>query len=412
MGQGLGRNSPVVLSLGKENYEALIDRHGQWVRWRISAKCPCVSENSQQPDLHCKKCGGLGFTYSYQKDRTVTQTVMVEDAGGIVELNGEFVDCPLVKAYDNSGVVYVNAEKKGGFVILNSEVPPEKGSYITVVMVEKILKRVETAACSKVGNGYFRVNGLREGKTGIDGLYHTVPGDIESIERIVDANGVEYKARELRQDMFYIEPPTEKMEVGSSGDEESEEKIPISEPLTAFGVDYIPPFTFLLLNQNLNKADEQFMKELNGDAVLSFPYNCDVSNDDVITVLSGTYTQKNVVTKKDAEYDVIGAYFVDEVVSCVGKEREFANGVDFILVGTNRLKWICDDRPDDGEAYSITYRVFPTYRVVKSIPQIRTSENQRMPKKAVVKLFDTYSERRGVNWQVAREKEVWKNEDA
>ena len=28
MGQGLGENSPVVLSLGRGNYEALIKRHG------------------------------------------------------------------------------------------------------------------------------------------------------------------------------------------------------------------------------------------------------------------------------------------------------------------------------------------------------------------------------------------------
>lgn len=403
MGQGLGRNSPVVLSLGKENYEALIDRHGQWVRWRISTKCPCVDKNSQQPDLHCKKCGGLGFTYSYQKDRIVTQTVMVEDASGIIELDGEFVDCPLVKVYDNSGVQYLNAKKRGGFVILNSEIPPEKGTYVTAVMVENILKCIDIANCSKVGNGYFRVNGLREGKTSVDGVWHTVPGDIENIKKIVDANGVEYKAKEFRQDMFYIEPTRSGVEAPESDEARGiGQEIPISEPLTAFGVEYIPPFIFLLLNQNLNKTDEQFMKDLNGDAVLTFPYNCDVSNDDVITVLSGTYTQKNVVTKKGAEYDVIGAYFVDEIVSCVGTEREYENGVDFILVGTNRLKWICDDCPDDGDAYSITYRVFPTYKVVKSIPQIRTSENQRMPKKAVVKLFDTYSEKRGVNRQSAR----------
>ena len=29
MGQGLGKNSPISLSLGKESYEAMIERHGQ-----------------------------------------------------------------------------------------------------------------------------------------------------------------------------------------------------------------------------------------------------------------------------------------------------------------------------------------------------------------------------------------------
>ena len=57
---GLGKNSPVILTLGKENYEALIDRHGQWVRWRVATKCPCATKGS--PDIHCRICGGRGYT--------------------------------------------------------------------------------------------------------------------------------------------------------------------------------------------------------------------------------------------------------------------------------------------------------------------------------------------------------------
>ena len=160
---------------------------------------------------------------------------------------------------------------------------------------------------------------------------------------------------------------------------------------------YIPPFTFVILNQNLSKSDAQVMQDNNGDAVLTFPYTFDVSADDVITVLSGTYTQKSIVPKKDDEYDVIPAYFVDEIVKCSGRDRDYIEGIDFILCGTNYLKWLCNDPPEDGEGYAITYKVYPTYKVVKAIPQIRTSENQRMPKKAVIKLYDTYGEARGLN---------------
>ena len=169
--------------------------------------------------------------------------------------------------------------------------------------------------------------------------------------------------------------------------------------MTVQNVSYLPPFLFVILSQNLKEADENLVQKLNGDAVLTFPWNCDVSNDDVITVLSGTYTQKDVVKKKDADYDVIEAYFVDEIVSCVGTEREYIPGTDFILCGANYIKWLCDDCPEDGENYSITYRVFPTYKVVQNIPQIRTSENQRMPKKAVIKLLSTYGEKTGINRQ-------------
>lgn len=395
MGQGLGRNSPVQLSLGKENYAALIDRHGQWVRWRVAKKCPCVKGNSMQPDIHCKKCGGLGLTYGYQDMVIVTQTVMVKDFSGIIELDERFKDCPLNKCYDNSGVVYPDATKIGNFVMLNTPELPAKGVYITAVMTENILKAVEDVKADSVGNNWFRVRGLRSSRTGIDGLYHNVPGDIEELGEVTDGEHI-FTVSEIRQDCIYVES----IEVEDEDAEEGEEKtVKINPPdvLSVKSLKYIPPFTFVILNQNLSQSDAQIMQDNNGDAVLTFPYEYDVSNDDVITVLSGTYTQKNIIVKKDEEYDVIPAYFVDEVVSCVGQEREYKAGEDFILCGTNYLKWLCDDCPEYGEGYSLTYRVYPTYKVVKSIPQIRTSENQRLPKKAVIKLYDTYGEARGVN---------------
>lgn len=314
---------------------------------------------------------------------------MCVDSSGVIELDSEYESCSLKRVYDSNGNEYPNAEKQGLYLLLNSSELPIKGSYVTAVMTDAILYTVESADCEKIGAGYYRVKGLRSAKTNIEGLYHSVPGDIESIGKIIDANGVEYTAKELRQDTFYIEPTLD----------EDEEEVEIAEPLTVQNVSYLPPFLFVILSQNLKEADENLVQKLNGDAVLTFPWNCDVSNDDVITVLSGTYTQKDIVKKKDADYDVIEAYFVDEIVSCVGTEREYVPGTDFILCGANYIKWLCDDCPEDGENYSITYRVFPTYKVVQNIPQIRTSENQRMPKKAVIKLLSTYGEKTGINRQ-------------
>lgn len=381
MGQGLSKNSPVQLELGKENYEALIERHGQWVRWRVASKCPCIKANTQHPDIHCKKCGGLGILYGYQKQATVSQTVMVCDSSGIIELDAAFIDCQLTRCYDNAGHIYENAKKTGSFVMLNAEKQPVKGVYVTAIMTAGVLKIVEHTHAESIGTGYYRVAGLRSSRTKTEGLYHTVPGDIESIGTVRDTEGNTYEVGEIRQDCIFIKD------------------LPQGPPKTLLieQVQYIPPFTFVILNQNLSKSDAQVMQDNNGDAILTFPYTFDVSADDVITVLSGTYTQKSVVPKKDAEYDVIPAYFVDEIVQCSGTERDYTQGVDFILCGTNYLKWLCDDQPEDGEGYAITYKVYPTYKVVKAIPQIRTSENQRMPKKAVIKLYDTYGEARGLN---------------
>ena len=75
---GLGKNTPIQFSLGKSNYEALIDRHGQWLRWRIAEKCSCVKGITMQPDIHCKFCAGRGYTYTYLKNMISYSIVMLQ----------------------------------------------------------------------------------------------------------------------------------------------------------------------------------------------------------------------------------------------------------------------------------------------------------------------------------------------
>jgi hypothetical protein len=390
MGVGLGKNSPVVLTLSKDNYESLINRHGQFVRWRIATKCPCTDKNTMQSDPQCPRCGGLGFTYSYQPKLTVTQTVLVQDNSGIIEVLEEFVDCSLDFVYDYNGKKY-NAGKNGVFITLETSDIPIKGTYIYVVMIKEVVNKIDVASCLKAGGGYYQIEGLRSRRQGIDGLYHTAPGDIIKIDRIVDFEGKRYIPDELRLDLFHVDPLF---------DEDTGDPLPIVEPLTAEFIEYVPPFLFALLSQNLSKEDNEAMVEAHGDAVLTFPYNCDVSEDDILTALSGTYTQKEVVKRNgEGSKDTIGAYFVTEIVSCIGVGREYKAGIDFLLIGTNYIHWICEDAPLPDDAYSLTYRICPTYKVVKNIPQIRTSENQRLPKKAIVQLFHTYGEHRRANQQ-------------
>ena len=392
MGQGLSENSPVVLSLGRANYEALIKRHGQWVRWRTAAKCPCVEKNTQQPDPHCENCGGRGYIYGNQKEQLI-HTVATVDLNGILDVGDSYLDDSLVKVYDCNGNVYTQTEKFGQFISLNAK-SFVKGSYFNVVLKREIAKKIESIVLEYCGGNYYKVSGIESRRMNIDGIYYTAPSDVISIESVIDGNGEKFAVEEYRLNLAYIPPkivenaePGEKTEVYPTGN------------LTAKNVKYIEPFTFAVLNQNLNKMDLAQMQIVNGDAVVSFPYSCDVSENDVLTVLAGTITQKYMITHTKLSCDEIPAFFVESIVQVLGKDKEFVNGVDYILVGTNSIKWISDNKPRVGEGYSITYKVYPTYTVVKNIPQLRSSENQRFPKKAVVKLMSAYSEMRGVNRQ-------------
>lgn len=390
MGQGLGKNTPVVLSLGRENYEALIGRHGQFVRWRQAQRCTCVNKNTFAPNIRCNKCGGRGFVYDCQKFADSVQTVMAWDNTGILEVDSEYEDAELLKVWDNSGNE-IPAEKKGVYVEMKKT--PVKGEYYNILMRDPLAITVKKAETENTGANYYRVKNLKVRRSGIDGIFYTSPCDILSIGKITDAAGIEYTAKELRQDCFLIEPVKSKDEDGNEILE------PITDPVTVENVEFVKPSVFALLNQNLNKADSQMVVEANGDAVLTFPYSHDVAENDVVTVLSGTITKKETVNRIKHEFDTISAFFVESVTKCTGLEREYYQGKDFLLVGTNRMKWICEDAPKEGETYSIVYRVFPTYVVMKNIPQLRSSEDQRMPKKAVVKYYNSYSEMTKVNRQ-------------
>ena len=398
IGVGLGRGSPIQLSLGKDNYEALIDRHGQWIRWRIAEKCSCVKGISMQPDIHCPFCAGRGFTYTYLKNQITYTTLLLFNKDGILELDDTLQNkqAELLELYDQKGNKYPDAKKNCNFIYLNTENVPQKGTYFTAVMRKNLVKVLESATAEKNNMGYYTVPGLTNSRTNIEGIYYTAPSDIINIGKIVDAAGIEYKAKEYRLNQFRIEPTV---------DIKSHEEIPITEPVTVEKIESISPFIFVLLSQNLSKADERAVAEVNGDAVCTFPYECDVSNDDILTVLAGTYTQKDVICRSKLQTDTIGADFVYDIISVKGiiegEEVEYKQGTDFILVGTNKIKWLEDaeNEPEVGEGYSITYHITPTYRVVKQIPQIRTSENQRFPKKAVVKLFSAYAEKAAVNVQ-------------
>jgi hypothetical protein len=388
MPAGLQRGSPVQLTLGKDNYEALLERHGQWIRWRTATKCPCSQVETMGTDPHCPRCAGTGVFYSNQKEIIVTMTLGFTDNSGIAEVNEQYETAALDVVYDFDGNKYP-AEKDGIYISIGA--PVRKGTFLYAVMTMETIRRVREAGCENIGGGYYRVNGLQSRKAGIDGLYQTAPGDIEKIEKVIDAAGHEWEVSEFRADMFILKPPT--------APEPPEEPAELTEPLTAHGIEYVPPFLFALMSQNLSKVDEKMLADAKGDAICTFPYNCHVGDDDTITALVGSYIQKEVVNRVNYEYDVIGAYFVVDVTSCVGVGREYHNGEDFILCGTNRIKWLCGDAPATGEAYSITYQVCPTYKVIKAIPQIRTSENQRLPKKVVVQLMPQYGEKKGVNRQ-------------
>jgi hypothetical protein len=375
MGYGLGKDSPVILSLGKANYEAMLDRHGQNVRWRIAKKCTCILETGKV-DPRCKKCNASGEVYDYQKE--FIDTIRVRTIHGIAELPEENIGCEIIRAFDNLGVDFTPIQM-GRYV--EFENPKRKlinGETIDIVIKQETTTEFEEAILERIANGFYRVPNALSDRSTLEGVDYRAFGDLTDINAVFDNEGKEIDILEFRNDTVLLD---DKQAV---------------HPIKAFRIKFLKPYKFFVLSQNLNHEDEALMKLHQGDAVSTFQYKYKVSEGDVITVLSGANTRKTVIKRRD----ILPDYFVSGVSYLANSQRDFIEGEDFIIVGTNKIQWICDP-PIEGENLSVTYEYYPTYRVHKSVPQLRTSEDQRIPRKAVLKLLSAFQESRGINRQGA-----------
>jgi hypothetical protein len=375
MSFGLGRNSPVILSQSRENFIALIERHGQWLRWRVAKKCPCVT-SSNRPDIHCKKCGGSGDIYDYQREYDDIFRAVVRDS--IIVIPETHTDSLVLEVYDSKGRRFEFTRRDNFLLINNKDIP--NNELVDVRVRVPIVKIIEHSMLEKVGGGYYRVPKIVVEPSKIQGVYYRAAGDVISVESLVELKDDEEKPVNvlgLRHDLIYTD---------SNAD-----------IVMATNIEYVLPFRFIVLSQNLSKADTELVNAHNGDALCTFPYMFNLSENDIITVLSGAMTHKIVTKKRGKDIDdKIPEYFISQIDSIETNTGIFKEGEDFVLVGTNTIHWI-GKQPEDVEMMSITYRYFPTYRVAKEIPMLRTSEDQRIPKKVALRLFGAFAEARGVN---------------
>jgi hypothetical protein len=376
---GLGKNSPIVLSQSRSNFEALIDRHGQWCRWRTAKKCTCITTENE-PDVHCEKCGGSGDIYDYQKTYEETLTLKVCD--NIIELPVENEGCEVLKVYDTKDNEF-KFEKAGCYIeIKGGPRTISRNELVTVLTRDTVVAHIDRVVLEHVGNGYYRVPGIESVPSKLEGVYYRAPGDVIAVERIEKADGEKAAIVGFRQNIIQVDC-AEATDV---------------ETLVAYGVDFVRPFKFIVLSQNLNKEDFQLVNAHSGDAVCTYPYMFDVAENDVITVLSGTMTSKIAFARRsDADDDMIPEFFVAKVSNLETKDGAYREGTDFVIVGTNRIHWLGENKPAAGTMMSLAYRYYPTYRVAKNIPNLRTSEDQRIPRKVVLQLFSAFQESRRVN---------------
>lgn len=363
MAQGLGKNAAVKLQLTRQNYEALILRHGQWVRWRVGEKCTCLL-NSGRVDPSCNKCGGDGWLYSFQRKRDVIAEPLVRVTPTIHRFDlVPGIPSKIRRVYDGNTEYQATLEQD---YIITQAVGKEVSLFADAEVSN--VQAAESYAEYEGNNRLFVFSAYK--KTELGNIYGDIT-EVNSVENV--SNGETYTVSKFYRNYIEIEDPV----------------IPIqSDDVILASYDYLAPFRMVILSQTKNRSDQVFMEREGGDAILIFPNEYDISNGDIITSLIAWTKRKEVITHRTGATDRIPEYFINSVQSISTTDTDYVSGIDFILEPPNTIRWLTAP-PADGTKMSVSFYYHPTYRVLREFPNVRSSEDKLLPRRVALKLLNT-----------------------
>lgn len=358
MGFGLGENTPINIRLERENFNALIGRHGQQIRWLTAEKCPCIGEN-QKPVESCTVCKGKGITYQQQTTSERVKTLTAPIDGIINQDNVIFVRDFAGNEYDITDVdcvTYVTGVKKGRqYQVKYTEDVTQTGSGIATYIADK-LYRIDLPTPVVFG---------------------TVQGDLLTVT--ADNSGTPLTVTNLFRNCFEI-------------DESLASNIEVTVSYT-----YVNPFVFGLIHNNFSKTDRKWLTDIGGDGLMIFPQRWNVHGNDIIIALNATETKKEIL-RNNGDIDSLPSFYISDLKSAysirANAEYRFTPGTDYVQYKGNQIKWI-NNQPNQAEQLSHTYLYNAVYRVMTDLPSPRTSEDNRFPRKVALKLYTDYNTREG-----------------
>jgi hypothetical protein len=355
---GLTENSPIKLKLTRENYEALILRHGQYVRWLIAEKCPCVDFNGRSNE-NCVLCKGKGYNYRDPEEYT-----------DVVSVNA--VSDGIVEVPDNDGIIWIRDAKDNELTIgsnscnLYSVSGVYRGETVFVKYKKSIIL-TDTQIAEYVAPGLYVVNLPNKTKFG------DVQGSIHSIDSVTDlTTEASLTVTNFQRNYFTItETP------------ESTDSIEIV-------FTYLNPFLFAILSQDLSEEDRKYLDDIKGSSMMTFPQKWNISEDDLIIALN-SHEYKNHVLKSTGEIDKLPSFYLHDLQSAYAirsnLKHEFVPYTDFNLYPGNKIIWSGANIPEEDEKVSINYSYNTVYKVLKDHPNPRSSENNWFPRKVVLSLY-------------------------
>lgn len=350
MAIGLSKNSPIQLTLTRDNYESLISRHGQWVRWVQGIRCPCVL-GSGRADPTCSRCAGDGIYYRFQEEKNL-YSKLCPASDGYALIPEEFL-----QEYQITEV-FLNGKKLTDFLV-------DSG----VILSQKI-RKIDKVTCHGVVSRRQKKKSLLKAVRNSCGIFEFTDSYVKT------------EIGNIYPDIVGIEPLDPSIEICSF----SRNLVFTKSDTVDFEavVSFIPAEKFLIHTQTKTEAEGKALNLPSGESSATFPFEFDVSPGDVITLLFACKLQRSVIVSRGGDFDLLPEWFVSEIVSIEGYEK----GRDYFLSERNRLIWLSDNRPFAGAPLSVCFRYHPSYRVCPDMGHdTRSSENQLLPRMVSLQLL-------------------------
>lgn len=359
MAAGLGKNSPIQLTFTRENYEALILRHGQYVRWMQANKCTCLLR-SGRPDPTCKKCGGDGIFFGFQLNKNLySKPCSVTNGYAFID-NSEFTENANIKE------VYLNGKQIADFKIDCGVIASDK-----ITKIDSVICHGSTSREKKKNAVLHKVDKIGKIWAFTDDYINSETTKIYPDITAISFTDAKIQTEKVSRNYIYL-----KNEVNA-------------ETLQA-AVRYIMPEKFLIHSQTKDESTQNFLSKYSADSSMTYPYEFDIAKDDVVTLLFACKLDKGIITASGTECDTLPEWFVSEIVGIESFDCKYTHP-DFLLYDRNKIKWLNpDNAPLEGTKLSVAYRYCPSYRVVAHAEHdVRSAENQLLPKMVALKLIVT-----------------------
>lgn len=360
-----------------QRYEAALFRHAQFCRWTRVFICPCVTSNTNQPDIHCPICKGRGEIYKSPGPFFIIDEVAPHDNLGLIKLkHAEYVP--------GSVTVYKTNTLGKQYTLELALVQPLNKRYIqladprAVAPYERLYvnyqfnpnKKVVAENCPVVKNNVLYANGTK-----VEFKGRSFNGSVSEVTRVYNiTKNQPYTVTGFSKQYIYLL----NMGTYSPGD------------VLEVDYSYQEPYPFLIHSLSQKKRYESAYVIDQADAVCQSSYYYDIRPNDLVTSLAmelpGSMIVDPRVSGPSAPDTVSDAFDIAKLTGLVDSTgREYNINTDVSLLGRNELVW---NIPKPLTRYTVQYLYNPTFVGLTTYDTARFSENKSFVNRINVSLRD------------------------